>query len=154
MSGDGSGSAQHAIPVVQPLHPVGIRLGRLRHAIQSRTLLGRERDLGRAQVVIELLLVAGAYDHSARRLAAEQPGQRHLRGRGLQGLRDGAQLVDNGIDPGAIDGREVQLGSPPRRVVCSPSSPTIDCQMPVPAPKVMAPRFKRETRRPERPKVQ
>jgi len=62
-------------------------------AIQSRTLFGGERDLGRAQVPPSCCSLRAPRSRARRSRRAARPA--HLRGV-APALRDGAQLVDNG----------------------------------------------------------
>jgi len=91
------------------LVPVGVQQRRPADLLQPGQLLVAQRQVGRAEVVDQLVGRAGPDDHRRHRRPGQQPGQRHL-GRGgaatlghlHQGLDDVVQLVlvaDRGLVP-------------------------------------------------------
>src|SRR4051812_9500543 len=81
------------------LMPIGIEERGCTDGVEAAALLGREANVGAAEVVGKLRLVARADDERGHGGAPEQPGKRHLRPRYAGSLGDRDDNLDDVVEP-------------------------------------------------------
>src|SRR6185437_905128 len=110
-----------ALPLERLLHgriankfrkPIRVDRRRPGEHVERRELFDGEMELGRGEIVVELLWLRRTHDHTRHDLLREQPGDRRLRDAGFMLAADLAQLLDELEPMFFIKGHDVETRKP------------------------------------------